>query len=68
MSKLMEEDEMDFSRGPEIAQCFRWKKLAELTAAPGNILKQLQQMEKTTPISRLSGSCICAKITGLTIH
>lgn len=40
MSKLTEEDYIDFSRGSEITECFHWKKLTFLTAGPGNILKQ----------------------------
>lgn len=41
-----------FKKGSKIAKCFHWKKLTDLTAAPGSILKQ-QHMEKTPPISRL---------------
>lgn len=40
MSNLAEEDWIDFSRGSEITECFHWKKLTDLTAGPGNILKQ----------------------------
>lgn len=36
----MEGDLIDFSRAAKITECFHWKAPADLTAGPGNILKQ----------------------------
>lgn len=69
MLKLMEEDQIDFSRGPKMAECFPWKKLAALTAAPRkNIAKQQAADGKDYTYFQTLWELQSCKIIGLTVH